>query len=115
MSGIATSRSRIWRRRPVGDAAALARVSDESPASSEVSRSGTSRCHNDRSTAIGAPSAVDRQGRHGRALKGVAMDEADERGRGNDLQVEPQRPVLDVIEVHLDAQAHLFGVIGRPA
>src|ERR1700730_5165423 len=42
------------------------------------------------------------------------MDEADEGRRGDDLQIEPEGPVLDVVKIHANAQAHLLGVLGRP-
>src|ERR1700680_3652219 len=43
------------------------------------------------------------------------MHEAHKWRRGDDFEVQPERPVLDVIEIHLHAPTHLLGIISWPA
>src|SRR5262245_65454622 len=59
-----------------------------------------------------ASSGLSRCYARARPSEGVAIYEAHERCCRYDLQVKPQRPVLNVIEIHLDTPAHLFGILG---
>src|SRR5204863_2236065 len=49
-----------------------------------------------------------------RLLMGISIGRRREGGAQDDAEVQPQRPVVDVVEVMLDALAHFFGV-GFPA